>query len=124
MTITSRNRRTLSYMDKERERIKQAVYDIVVLIPRGRATSYGAISKAIGFPNLSRMVGKIMGHCDSSATCVPAHRVVNNQGLLSGSQAFGNSGEMQKLLESEGITVVNNKIKNWKNIFWNPLEEI
>ena len=112
-------------MDKaDREQIKQAVYDIVSLIPHGRATSYGAIAKAIGFPNLSRMVGKIMSQCDSSVTHIPAHRVVNNQGLLSGSQAFGHSGEMQKLLESEGITVVNNKIKNWKNIFWNPLEEI
>ena len=109
-------------MDKiNKEHIKQAVYDIVCLIPCGRATSYGAIAKAAGFPNLSRMVGKIMSQCDSA---LPAHRVVNNQGLLSGSRAFGNSGEMQKLLESEGITIVNNKIKNLKNVFWNPLDEI
>ena len=107
-----------------REHIKQAVYDVVSLIPHGRATSYGAIAKAIGFPDLSRMVGTIMGQCNSSAAHIPAHRVVNNQGLLSGSQAFGNAGEMQKLLESEGITVVNNRIKNWKHVFWNPLKEI
>ena len=113
------------FMDKiNKEQIKQAVYDVVHLIHYGRATSYGAIAKAIGLPNLSRMVGKIMGQCNSSVTHIPAHRVVNNQGFLSGSQAFGNSGEMQKLLKSEGIVVVNNKIKNWKSIFWNPLEEI
>ncbi|MDR1761258.1 MAG: MGMT family protein [Bacteroidales bacterium] len=106
------------------EYIKQAVYDIVCLIPYGRATSYGAIAQAVGFPNLSRMVGKIMSQCDSATTCIPAHRVVNSQGLLSGSQAFGDSGTMQSLLESEGIIVVNNKIKNWKYVFWNPLDEI
>ncbi len=108
----------------DKEQIRQAVYDIVCLIPPGRATSYGAIAQAAGFPNLSRMVGKIISQCDSSANNIPAHRVVNSQGILSGSPAFGNSGEMQKLLESEGIEIVNNKIKNWKNIFWNPLEEI
>jgi len=65
-----------------------------------------------------------MGECDSSANGIPAHRVVNSQGILSGKDAFGNCGEMQRLLEAEGITVVNDRIKNWKTVFWNPLDEI
>ncbi len=101
----------------------QAVYDVVKAIPCGRATSYGAISKAIGYPNMSRMVGCVMGECDSIKSGIPAHRVVNSQGVLSGRDAFGYSNEMQQLLESEGVKVVNNKIKNWKTVFWDPLNE-
>jgi methylated-DNA-protein-cysteine methyltransferase-like protein len=102
----------------------QAIYDIVRTIPCGRATSYGAIAKATGYGNMSRMVGKIMSQSNSSENDIPAHRVVNSQGILSGKDAFGSSDEMQKLLEEEGIIVINNKIQNWKTIFWNPLEEI
>ncbi len=108
----------------EKEIFKDSVYKIVKLIPHGRATSYGAIAKAAGFPNFSRMVGKIMSQCNSSITGIPAHRVVNNQGILSAGRAFGNGKEMQNLLEAEGIIVVNNRIRNWKNVFWNPLEEL
>lgn len=106
----------------DKDSFKQGVYDIVKYIPHGRATSYGAIAKAVGYPNLSRMVGKIMAGC--SEKNIPAHRVVNSQGILSGKDAFGSSGEMQKLLEAEGITVKNDRIENWKKVFWNPLEEI
>ena len=102
----------------------RAVYDVVLTIPRGRATSYGAIAKAIGYPNLSRMVGRVMGECDSATSGIPAHRVVNSQGILSAKDTFGNSGEMQKLLEAEGIVVVNDRIQNWKTVFWDPIEEI
>ncbi|WP_165022736.1 MGMT family protein [Dysgonomonas sp. ZJ279] len=102
----------------------QAVYDIVKTIPSGRATSYGAVAKAIGYPNLSRMVGRVMSECDSAKTGIPAFRVVNSQGILSGKDAFGSSGEMQKMLESEGVTIVNDRIKNWKAIFWDPMDEI
>lgn len=102
----------------------RAVHDVVLTIPRGRATSYGAIAKAIGYPNLSRMVGKVMSKCDSATSGIPAHRVVNSQGVLSAKEAFGNSGEMKRLLEAEGITVVNDRIRNWKSVFWNPMEEI
>lgn len=108
----------------EKESFRQAIYDIVKKIPKGRATSYGAIAKAVGFSHLSRMVGKVMGECDSQASGIPAHRVVNSQGVLSAKAAFGNAGEMQQLLETEGITVVNDRIKNWKAVFWDPLHEI
>lgn len=112
-------------MDKrEKEQIKQAVYEIVETIPFGRATSYGAIAKAVGYPNMSRLIGKIMSECDSTKTGIPAHRVVNSQGVLSAKEVFGYSGEMQKLLEAEGVCIINDRIKNWKKIFWNPIEEI
>ena len=101
-----------------------AVYDVVKTIPYGRATSYGAIAKAIGYPNMSRMVGRVMSECNSAETNIPAHRVVNSQGILSGKEAFGNAGEMQQMLELEGITIINNKIQKWKSVFWNPIEEI
>ena len=103
----------------DKEIFRQSVYDIVRLIPPGRATSYGAIAKAIGFPNLSRMVGKVMSQCGLAADDVPAHRVVNSQGGLAAGFC-----QMQELLESEGVVVVNNRIQNWKKIFWNPLKEI
>lgn len=108
----------------EKEKLISAVYDIVRIVPHGRATSYGAIAKAVGYPNMSRLVGKIMSQCDSKVTKIPAHRVVNSQGILSGASAFGNEDEMKELLESEGILVTNNKIRNWKSIFWNPIDEI
>lgn len=108
----------------DKEDFTQGVYDVVKNIPYGRATSYGAIAKAIGYPNLSRMVGKVMGACDSANSGIPAHRVVNSQGILSGKDAFGDSKEMQKSLESEGIIVVNDRIKNWKTVFWDPMEEL
>jgi len=106
----------------DKESFREAVYDVVRLVPSGRATSYGAIAKAIGYPNMSRMVGAVMGGCQEKE--VPAHRVVNSQGYLSGRFAFETPGKMQKLLEDEGIRVKENKICNWKKIYWNPLEEI
>lgn len=112
-------------MDKiDKESFTQAVYDIVKTIPFGRVTSYGAIAKAIGYPNLSRMVGHVMSECNSAETGIPAYRVVNSKGVLSGKDAFGGSGEMQKMLESEGVTVLNDRIKNWRTVYWNPLKEI
>jgi len=110
--------------DLDKKDFTQGVYDVVRSIPYGRATSYGAIAQAIGYPNLSRMVGRVMGECDSTISGVPAHRVVNSQGVLSAKEAFGNSDEMQKLLEAEGIVVKNDRIVNWKKVFWNPREEL
>lgn len=100
----------------------QAVYEVVRSIPYGRATSYGAIAKAIGYPNRSRMVGAVMGDNCSSQTALPAYRVVNSQGILSGKDAFATPTEMQEQLLSEGVVVENNKIKNWKTVFWDPDE--
>lgn len=112
-------------MDKQldRDAFRRAVYEIVRMVPRGRATSYGAIARAAGYPTLSRMVGRIMaGAADGDG--VPAHRVVNSSGVLSGRAAFGTPGRMAELLEAEGIVVTNNRIAGWKEVFWDPLNEI
>lgn len=106
----------------DKEGFRKAVYDIVKLIPAGRATSYGAIARAVGYSNMSRMVGAVMGNCRDEK--IPAHRVVNSQGCLSGRFAFETPQKMQELLEAEGIKVKDNKICNWKKVYWNPLEEI
>lgn len=106
----------------DKESFKKAVYDIVRLIPLGRATSYGAIAKAVGYPNMSRMVGAIMGDCSEEK--IPAYRVVNSQGYLSGRFAFETPTRMQELLEAENIKVKDNKICNWRKVYWNPLQEI
>lgn len=108
----------------ERDLFKNSILRIVKMIPSGRATSYGAIAKAVGYPNMSRMVGHILGEDDIHKEIIPAHRVVNSQGRLSGKDAFGKNSEMQRLLESEGITIIDDRIKNWSKIFWNPIVEI
>lgn len=108
----------------DKDIIRLAVYEIVRTIPYGRATSYGAIAKAIGCPAHSRMVGKIMAACESAMNEIPAYRVVNSQGQLSGKEAFGSSDEMRQLLESEGIKVKNGRIANWRKVFWDPIREI
>jgi methylated-DNA-protein-cysteine methyltransferase-like protein len=104
----------------EKQDFQQAVYDIVRLIPVGRATNYGAIARAIGFHNLSRKVGKVMSECPANAN-IPAHRVVNSQGFLSAKNTFNTQ---QQRLETEGVTVKNNRVQNWKTVFWNPMKEL
>ncbi len=104
------------------EDFSSLVFQVVLLIPKGRATSYGAIAHAIGYPTLSRMVGRVLAN--ASEENVLAHRVVNSQGVLSGKDAFSTPTMMQELLESEGVVVENNRIKNWEKVFWNPLSEL
>ena len=101
----------------------QAVYAVVRLIPKGRATSYGAIAKCLGSGKSSRMVGWAMS-ASHSLTDVPAHRVVNRNGMLTGKFHFKTETQMQQLLESEGVLVQNDKISNWKEIFWDPMKEL
>ena len=108
----------------EKDALMQAVYDIVSRIPFGRVTSYGAIAAAVGYPNLSRMVGQIMKGSGNYKEKLPCHRVVNSQGVLSGKEGFGHSGQMQQLLEAEGLIIKNNKITNRKDVFWYPMKEI
>ena len=104
------------------EEFRLLVFQVVCLIPRGRATSYGVIARSIGYPTLSRMVGRVLANATEND--IPAHRVVNSQGCLSGKDAFETPDRMQNLLESEGITVENNRIKNWEKVFWDPVIEI
>lgn len=107
----------------DRDEMRRAVLQIVRMIPYGRATSYGAIARAVGHPTLSRMIGRIVA-CDAHGGYVPAHRVVNSQGVLTGRSAFGHPARMRELLEEEGIRVVHNRIANWKEVFWDPITEI
>jgi methylated-DNA-protein-cysteine methyltransferase related protein len=99
------------------------VYEVVKLIPFGRATSYGAIAKYLGSTRSSRMVGWAMNAAHNKPE-IPAHRVVNRNGLLSGKAHFGNPNRMQELLEAEGIGVKNDQIQNFKLVFWDPEREL
>ena len=96
------------------------VYDVTRKIPEGRVTTYGAIARCIGSPGASRMVGWALNNCHSFHEYIPAHRVVNRNGHLTGKHHFRHPDLMQELLESEGIQVVNDQIVNFKEKFWEP----
>jgi methylated-DNA-protein-cysteine methyltransferase-like protein len=100
------------------------VYEIVAQIPYGRVTSYGAIAEYLGLRGSARMVGWAM---NASHTCnknVPAHRVLNRNGLLTGKHHFGGPKVMQQLLQSEGIKVKDDKVVKFETLFWNPATEL
>ena len=105
----------------ESDNFFEKVYHVVRKIPYGRVTSYGEIAKFLGAPRSARMVGWAMNAAHSDDT-VPAHRVVNKQGLLTGKHHFDGTNLMQQLLESEGVQIDNNKIINLSVVFWNPNE--
>ena len=102
----------------------ERVYEIVRLIPAGRVTSYGAIARCIGAPGSSRMVGWAMNASHSEAGGIPAHRVVNRVGMLTGKMHFRHPGLMQEMLESEGISVEDDRIVDFKKVFWDPYKEL
>jgi methylated-DNA-protein-cysteine methyltransferase related protein len=95
------------------------VYQVVRQIPEGRVCTYGAIAKYLGAPQSARMVGWAM-NASHQMPDVPAHRVVNRQGLLTGQHHFPGHGLMQKMLEAEGIRVCDNKVQNMAEILWDP----
>jgi len=98
------------------------VFQVCQQIPRGRVTSYGAIAKAIGSPQSARMVGWAMNKSFTYGEEIPAHRVLNRMGMLTGKKAFGNTNLMQQLLEQEGIPVKNDQVQNFEKYFWDPNE--
>lgn len=100
------------------------VYDVVRLIPYGRVTSYGAIAKYLGSAGASRMVGWAMNNAHTQIPAVPAQRVVNRIGMLSGKAHFGSPDRMQALLEAEGHIIIEDQIQNFKNVFWDPSIEL
>lgn len=100
----------------------QDVWEVVKLIPKGRVTSYGAIARYLGSAGSSRMVGWAM-NASHQIKGLPAHRVVNRIGLLSGKHHFGGS-EMQKRLEKEGIKVKDDRIVDFKKHYWDPTQEL
>ncbi len=105
---------SLNFFDK--------VYEVAKLIPYGRVTSYGSIAVYLGATRSARMVGYAMN--GSHSKDVPAHRVVNRKGLLTGKHHFDGTNLMQQLLESEGIKVKNNQIQNFEKLFWDPSKEM
>ncbi|WP_298556455.1 MGMT family protein [uncultured Algibacter sp.] len=105
---------TLNFFDK--------VYEVAKLIPYGRVTSYGAIAKYLGAVRSARMVGYAMN--GSSGKDVPAHRVVNRKGLLTGKHHFDGTNLMQQLLESEGVKVIENQIQDLEKVYWDPSMEL
>lgn len=100
----------------------ERVYAIVRQIPEGKVTSYGAIARALGTARSSRMVGWAM-NASHDRNSVPAHRVVNRKGLLSGKHHFDGTNLMQQLLENEGIKIVDNQIVDFEKHFWQPKVE-
>lgn len=100
------------------------VYEVVKLIPYGRVTSYGAIARFLGSGGSSRMVGWAMNASHNQLQGIPAHRVVNRNGLLTGKHHFGGPDIMKQLLESEGIRVVEDKILDFDKIYWDPAKEL
>ncbi len=100
------------------------VFDVVRLIPKGRITSYGAIAKYLGSARSSRMVGYAMNASHAEKIKVPAHRVVNRNGLLTGRHHFGTESLMKELLEKEGIKVVDDQIVDFGKYFWDPMKEL
>ncbi|PKQ46884.1 MGMT family protein [Confluentibacter flavum] len=105
---------TLNFFDK--------VYEVAKLIPYGKVTSYGAIANYLGAARSARMVGYAMN--GSVGKDVPAHRVVNRNGLLTGKQHFDGTNLMQQLLENEGIKVIDNQIQDFETVFWDPAKEL
>ncbi len=101
----------------------QRVYEVCRLIPEGKVTSYGAIAKYLGAAKSARMVGWAM-NSSTNLEDVPAHRVVNRNGMLTGKSHFGGSNAMQQMLEAEGVLVENLQIVNFSAHFWDPMKEL
>lgn len=99
------------------------VYEVVRLVPKGRVTTYGAIAAYLGLKSSARMVGWAMNNAHT-VDDVPAHRVVNRQGLLTGKHHFETPNTMQQLLEEEGIKITNNKVQQFEKLLWEPAKEL
>ena len=100
------------------------VYEVTKLIPYGRITSYGAVARYLGSGRSARMVGWALNSCHSRPEFIPAHRVVNRKGLLTGKHHFGNSTTKQQLLENEGFIVEDDQVLDFSEKFWDPQKEL
>ncbi len=109
---------------KRKEDSFDVIYDIVRLCPKGRITTYGAVAAATGAKSGARLVGYALNHCAHIRPKVPAHRVVNRNGMLTGRHHFQTPTRMEELLEKEGIIIKDNKVVDFKDLFWDPLSEL
>lgn len=106
----------------DKESFFMKVFEVVRQVPYGRVTSYGAVARYLGSGGAARMVGWAMNASHSSDERVPAHRVVNRKGMLSGKNHFGSPGLMQQLLESEGVKVEDNQVVEFDKLHWDPAQ--
>jgi len=102
----------------------QSVYTIARTIPEGKVTTYGAIARCIGSPGASRMVGWALNNSHTNKEFIPAHRVVNRNGILTGKHHFRHPELMQELLESEGTMVIDDQVVDFEKKFWNPCSDL
>lgn len=102
----------------------ERVYEVTKLVPFGRVTTYGAIARCIGSPQSSRMVGWALNNCHARGDFIPAHRVVNRNGLLTGKHHFRTPELMQQLLKNEGVEVQNDQVIHFREKFWDPLDTL
>lgn len=109
---------------KKEDNFFELVYEVARQIPKGRVTSYGAIAASLGTRLSARMVGWAMNGAGHAKPKVPAHRVVNRNGLLSGKHHFGKPDAMEKLLKKEGIKIKEDKVVDFEKLFWDPVKEL
>lgn len=110
-------------MNKEKENFFELVYQVVRLIPKGRVSTYGAIASYLGSKGSARMVGWAMNAAHQHKD-IPAHRVVNRLGLLTGKFHFADEDQMQRLLENEGIRVIKDQVQDFDTLFWDPNQNL
>jgi len=116
--------KTLKPSGKRDENFFELVFEVARQIPKGRVTSYGAIAACLGTKSSARLVGWAMNGAGRVKPKIPAHRVVNRIGMLSGKHHFSPPGMMEKLLKKEGIKVKKDQVQDFKKIFWDPVEEL
>ena len=116
--------KTVRPSGKKEENFFELVYEVARQIPKGRVTSYGAIAVCLGTKMSARMVGWAMNGAEKIRPKVPAHRVVNRNGMLTVKHHFGEPDIMQKLLEKEGIKIEDDAVVDFKKLFWDPAEEL
>lgn len=107
-----------------KENIYEIIYEIVRAVPKGRVTTYGAVATAIGVKSGARMVGYAMNSCAGLKPAVPAHRVVNRNGMLTGKHHFSPPEKMEQLLKKEGIKVKDDIVVDFEQLFWDPVKEL
>ncbi len=110
--------------DKQNISFDEAVYALVQHIPKGRVCTYGLIAKALGVGKSSRLVGMILSNSHKRIIPIPAHRVVNRNGMITGKHHFETPSKMEELLKEEGVFVIDDHIQNFHDLVWNPLEEL
>jgi methylated-DNA-protein-cysteine methyltransferase-like protein len=109
---------------KKEESFFELVFDVVRQVPKGRVTSYGAVAAALGAKMSARMVGWAMNSAHGMKPKIPAHRVVNRNGLLTGKMHFDYPEQMQELLEKEGVKVKDDQVQDFERRFWDPAKEL